>query len=273
MSFDGGQPVKKNAEFLLVFPIYDSGGDLVTGAADLDSEISKDGGDFIDCTNEAVEIGSSGIYKLTLTAEEMNADVVAVITKTTTENAKTTPTVIYTSDYQVVAMRGTDGAITSLTPITDDKDSYKADVSNLDVAVSSRSSHSAANVWAVTTRTLSSFGSLVQDIWDKLTSALTTVGSIGKLLVTNIDSKISSRATLGVGAITWTYTLTDADTGLPIADADVWVTSDEAGANVRASGRTNQDGKITFYLDAGTIYVWRQKTGYNFINPDEEVVS
>lgn len=33
----------------------------------------------------------------------------------------------------------------------------------------------------------------VQAIWDALTSALTTVGSIGKLLVTNIDAAISSR--------------------------------------------------------------------------------
>lgn len=33
----------------------------------------------------------------------------------------------------------------------------------------------------------------VQAIWDALTSALTTVGSIGKLLVTNIDATVSSR--------------------------------------------------------------------------------
>jgi hypothetical protein len=34
----------------------------------------------------------------------------------------------------------------------------------------------------------------VQAIWDALTSALTTVGSIGKLLVDNINATISSRA-------------------------------------------------------------------------------
>ena len=33
----------------------------------------------------------------------------------------------------------------------------------------------------------------MQAIWDALTSALTTVGSIGKLLVTNVDALISSR--------------------------------------------------------------------------------
>ena len=35
----------------------------------------------------------------------------------------------------------------------------------------------------------------IQAIWDALTSALTTAGSIGKLLVDNIDAAISSRAT------------------------------------------------------------------------------
>lgn len=60
------------------------------------------------------------------------------------------------------------------------------------------STHSAADVWAVGTRTLTSFGTLVADvvtaIWDALTSGLTTVGSIGKLLVDNVNATISSRA-------------------------------------------------------------------------------
>lgn len=37
--------------------------------------------------------------------------------------------------------------------------------------------------------------SAVQAIWDALTSALTTVGSIGKLIVDNVNATISSRAT------------------------------------------------------------------------------
>lgn len=184
MSFAGGQPVEKNKEFLLIFPIYDNTGELVSAAAGLDSEVSKDGAGFSDCTNEASEIGTSGIYSLTLTAAEMNANVVAVITKTTTVDARTTVTVIYTSSTQ-----------------------------------------------------------------------------------------ISDLSTLGAGAIAWTYTLTEEGTGLPIADADVWATTDPGGANVKASGRTNQDGKITFFLDAGQVYIWRAKTGWNFQNPDVEVVS
>jgi hypothetical protein len=49
-----------------------------------------------------------------------------------------------------------------------------------------------------------------------------------------IDAKISSRTTLGIGGISWTYTLINSITGAPIADAEVWVTTDEIGQNVIA---------------------------------------
>ena len=74
------------------------------------------------------------------------------------------------------------------------------------------------------------------------------------------------------GAIEWTYTLTDEDTGALIDGASVWVTTDIAGANTIASGATNSVGVVTFYLDAGTYYIWRSRSGYNFTNPDTEVV-
>lgn len=99
-------PPAKGESFLLVFPIFDADGDLVSSAADLDSEISKDAGAFTDCENEAIEIGSSGMYHLTLTADEMDADVVAVIVKTTTTDAKTTPIVLYTVTYQLLDIHG-----------------------------------------------------------------------------------------------------------------------------------------------------------------------
>lgn len=74
----------------------DADGDLVTGAAGLDSEVSIDAGAFADCTNEATEIAtSSGVYYLDLTAAEMNGDTVAVIVKTSTSGAKTTTIVMY----------------------------------------------------------------------------------------------------------------------------------------------------------------------------------
>lgn len=81
--------------------------------------------------------------------------------------------------------------------------------------------------------------------------------------------------TLGAGAITRTYTvISSVPPNNPIADVDVWVTSDIGGTNVLASSRTNASGVVTFFLDAGTVYVWKQKSGQNDDQgPDIEVVS
>lgn len=96
-------PPLKNSIFTATFPVYDADGDVVTAAAALDSEVSIDGGTFADCTNEAAEIAtSSGIYTLALTAAEMNGDVIATITKTTTTGAKTAVNVMYTVTRQLV---------------------------------------------------------------------------------------------------------------------------------------------------------------------------
>lgn len=97
MASTDARPVpRKNVAYRVTFPLLDADGDLVTGAAGLDSEVSIDGGTFADCTNEATEIAtSSGVYYLDLTAAEMNGDTVAVIVKTSTSGAKTTTIVMY----------------------------------------------------------------------------------------------------------------------------------------------------------------------------------
>lgn len=77
----------------------------------------------------------------------------------------------------------------------------------------------------------------------------------------------------GSGGQAWTYTLTNEIDATPIASASVWVTSDANGINVLASGETDASGQVTFYLDTGTIYVWRQKLGWAFNNPDIESVA
>lgn len=90
---------------------------------------------------------------------------------------------------------------------------------------------------------------------------------------TAADTAAAAAVGAGAGAITWPYTLTKSTDGSPIAGASVWVTTDAAGTNVIASGTTNASGVVTFYLDAGTVYIWRSLAGYNFTNPDTEVVS
>jgi hypothetical protein len=89
---------------------------------------------------------------------------------------------------------------------------------------------------------------------------------------TNITQNASSLGE-GAGGITFTYTLTESGSGDPIANANVWVTSDIAGSNIIASGVTNDSGVVVFTLFAGTIYVWRNKSGFDFTNPDTEVVA
>jgi len=110
------------------------------------------------------------------------------------------------------------------------------------------STHAAADVWAVGARTLTSFGTLVADIWaagartltdktgfslsaagiqaiwDALTANLTTVGSIGKLLVDNINATISSRSSHG-----------DPDPG-GLIDAAISSRSSHAAADIWAVG-------------------------------------
>ena len=77
----------------------------------------------------------------------------------------------------------------------------------------------------------------------------------------------------GSGAITFTYTVTSSVDSSPVADCTVWVTTDEAGATIVASGITNASGEVVFYLDADTYYFWSQKAGWDFTNPDTEVVA
>lgn len=92
-----------NARFRVTFPILDADGDLVTGAASLDSELSQDSGTFADATNEATEIAtSSGMYFLDLIATELDTKSTAIIVKTTTSGAKTTPLVLYPRRLPVI---------------------------------------------------------------------------------------------------------------------------------------------------------------------------
>jgi hypothetical protein len=107
----------------------------------------------------------------------------------------------------------------------------------------------------------------------------TLAGSISSILEdtgTTIPALIAAGAGGpggGSGAISFIYTLTDADDGTPIDGAEVWVTPDAAGLNVIASGTTDTYGVARFMLDAGAVYLWRKKSGYNFTNPDTQTVS
>lgn len=68
----------------------------------------------------------------------------------------------------------------------------------LDAAVSSRSTLDAVSVWTYGTRELTGFSlppASVKAVWDYLASQATVSGSLGKLMVDNLDAKVSTRAT------------------------------------------------------------------------------
>lgn len=66
------------------------------------------------------------------------------------------------------------------------------------------------------------------------------------------------------------YTVTLDSVGL--AGVKVRCSADINGNDVICFGVTNSDGEVTFYLEAGTYYMWCFKSGYTFTNPDIEVV-
>lgn len=78
---------------------------------------------------------------------------------------------------------------------------------NVNATISSRSSHTAADVWAVATRALTDKvdfaltaadkAAIVNLLWDELTSEARTAGSYGQLLKDNLNAAVSSRAIPG----------------------------------------------------------------------------
>jgi hypothetical protein len=108
---------------------------------------------------------------------------------------------------------------------------------------------------------------------DDATVDMKHVPALYKNLLQNLDATISSRATLGSGSVTKVYTVTRSDGITPMADVTVEVYTELAMSNIIAAGITDQYGHVTFYLDTGTVYLKRTKTGYTFTNPDTEVVA
>lgn len=106
-----------------------------------------------------------------------------------------------------------------------------------------------------------------------LSVRVTGVGCIQQNLVFLVHGGV-------VGAVPYPYTFTNSITGLPIAGADVWITTDLAGLNVIWNGTTDafgvaRDGslQLPYLLQGSTVYVWCLKTGYTTDAwPDIEIV-
>lgn len=190
---------RKNVAYRLYFEIRKNDGTLITGATGADSEISKDGGTFADCTNEITEIAtSSGVYYLDLTSTEMNAD--SVVVKTTVTNTSALPTILAlypqeADDIRVNTTYWNDGAIPAVNvtgePLVDVNhwrgtqpnalqsgrlDSYIGAIASGVIAAASFASGALDAVWSTSSRTLTGFGTLVSDIWSNATRTLSAFG-------------------------------------------------------------------------------------------------
>lgn len=99
-------------------------------------------------------------------------------------------------------------------------------------------------------------------------SDLALQGAAGDTLET-LSDQIDAIAACGAGSGAVSYPITvNNESSNPIDGVEVWITTDSAGTNVVAGTlSTDASGIVTFMLDAGSYYVWRQKSGYNFANP------
>ena len=157
------------------------------------------------------------------------------------------------------------------------EDAFKADVSGL-----AQSSDVPAN-----------FSSLVIDGSGHVTTSNPSVGggsahtaadvaalileTPANKIVTNTDGQVEASNGGGGGSPTGSGAISHSVTvkvgGAPLAGADVWITSDQAGNNVVAGTLvTGVTGVVTFQLDPGNYYQWVQLAGYNFVNPSSITV-
>ena len=106
-----------------------------------------------------------------------------------------------------------------------------------------------------------------------ITSLQADVTAIKTSVDTNLDAKVSSRITLGAGAILHTTTILN-PASVPIEGVAAWVTSDISGQNIIAGTQySSANGTVSFMLDAGSYYIWMQKSGWDFSNPSQFTVS
>jgi len=110
---------------------------------------------------------------------------------------------------------------------------------------------------------------------DTGSTAVARTGADGDTLET-LSDQLDAVPTRGSGSVSTTIRITEngLSDGTPVADADVWITSDSAGSTIVAGTlQTNAQGEATFNLDPGSYYVWAQKDGWNWISGQSLTVS
>jgi hypothetical protein len=266
--------VKQSASKVVPFFMVDSS-DHISPKTGLSPsvQISKAGGTFAAAGGTVAEIGN-GWYKITLSTTDTNTlgSLAFYITATGADPVSFSIQVVAFDPESStdLGLSRIDVDISSRAPASTAlsnatwTDTRAVKLDNLDATISSRSTLTASDVWNYTTRTLTSFGTLVSDIWDYSTrtltsfgtlvsdiwdhstrtltafstslavavwdvleSAISTANSIGVKVKTNLDATVSSRSTLTAGQAA------DAVWDEPLADH---LTTGSTGAALNAAG-------------------------------------
>lgn len=193
---------RKGVAYRYYFPAQKSDGTSIFTWSSAAARISKDGGADAATTNSPTEIGTTfGGGYIDLTATEMTAD--AVILKVTWANVGSIHFwfTLYpqeAGDIRVNPTYWADGIIPTPNvtgePLVD-VNHWRGTQPN--VLISGRLDTSPGAMQAAA----------VQAIWDALTANLTTANSIGKLLVTQLDTNVGSRSTYAGGDTSGVTTL------------------------------------------------------------------
>ena len=199
---------QKNVATYITFPVVDGNGDPVTAISTPDSEIdtwadgsAPDG--FTDCTNEATELGVTGIYYLSLTQTEMNNDYIYIQIKSTSSIAKVQHILIRT-------MTGDPLALSTFTASTDSVTIDKSNAWNLGVTVADSVTVDKSNAWGlgveVNTKTGFSLASpqtfdLTGNITGNLSGSIGSVTGEVKVLSTDTLTTLLGNVNGSVGSV------------------------------------------------------------------------
>jgi len=169
-------------------------------------DVTTTGGAGIDWANVENPTTALNLSATNIDVDQVVASVSGAVGSVTGAVGSVTGAVGSIATGGIVAASFGAGAIDAAAIATDAIGSAELAASAVTEIQSGLSTHSAADVWAVGTRALTDKADFslsaagIQAIWDALTSALTTVGSIGKLLVDNITGNAFTRLGAPVGA-------------------------------------------------------------------------
>lgn len=98
-------------------------------------------------------------------------------------------------------------------------------------------------------------------------------GVIPESVLIMLDNPATASSGNGTGAKSHTVNVVNSVTNAPVVAAAVWVTTDSAGQNIIASGRTDAFGAVNFLLDVGSYYLWVMDEDFLANNPTTITVS